>query len=212
MLRTCGTVILQWFSCALKKRNHVTLQVYALLHRQEVFAPFRSQQRFADLMENIFLVLDHFNAKVCSHKRARTECKAALCFQLQPPRVLTAATPRTASIIEGCNWWASSLQLPSWRRRVQYARCRWRRRGRTRSSSGAWRACCTSSAAPRARSAGASACAPSRTSGGMQLLRSCSSLPIASWAPPIALPQSSWAPALMCGFPAHLSAVHKRVT
>ena len=40
------------------------LQVYALLHRQEVFAPFRSQQRFADLMENIFLVLDHFNAKV----------------------------------------------------------------------------------------------------------------------------------------------------
>lgn len=40
------------------------VQVYALLHRQEVFAPFRSQQRFADLMENIFLVLDHFNAKV----------------------------------------------------------------------------------------------------------------------------------------------------
>lgn len=44
------------------------LQVYALLHRQEVFAPFRSQQRFADLMENIFLVLDHFNAKVRSQR------------------------------------------------------------------------------------------------------------------------------------------------
>lgn len=42
----------------------VLVQVYALLHRQEVFAPFRSQPRFADLMENIFLVLDHFNAKV----------------------------------------------------------------------------------------------------------------------------------------------------
>ena len=40
------------------------MQIYALLHRQEVFAPYRQQPRFADLTENIFLVLDYFNAKV----------------------------------------------------------------------------------------------------------------------------------------------------
>ena len=45
-------------------------QIYALLHRQDVFAPYRQQPRFADLTENIFLVLDYFNAKV-GHREKR---------------------------------------------------------------------------------------------------------------------------------------------
>ncbi len=34
--------------------------VYTLLHRQEVFEPFRTQQRYAALMENIQVVVDGF--------------------------------------------------------------------------------------------------------------------------------------------------------
>ncbi|KAK9845745.1 hypothetical protein WJX81_001268 [Elliptochloris bilobata] len=38
--------------------------VYALLHRQEVFAPFQADARFAELMENVGTVLAHFNERV----------------------------------------------------------------------------------------------------------------------------------------------------
>ncbi|KAK9817010.1 hypothetical protein WJX72_008242 [[Myrmecia] bisecta] len=38
--------------------------VYALLHRQEVFEPFRTHPRFAELLENVKVMLDFFNAKV----------------------------------------------------------------------------------------------------------------------------------------------------
>lgn len=38
--------------------------VYTLLHRQEVFAPFVHHPRYAELMDNIRRVTDHFNRKV----------------------------------------------------------------------------------------------------------------------------------------------------
>lgn len=38
--------------------------VYALLHRREVFTPFEQDPKYADLMENILLVIDHFGRKV----------------------------------------------------------------------------------------------------------------------------------------------------
>lgn len=42
--------------------------VYAIMHRQEVFQPFRSHPRFNELLENIFMVLDFFNSRMDSQK------------------------------------------------------------------------------------------------------------------------------------------------
>ena len=41
--------------------------VYALLERQAVFAPLRTHELFADLIENIDLVLEHFGATLRAH-------------------------------------------------------------------------------------------------------------------------------------------------
>lgn len=38
--------------------------VYAIMHRQEVFQPFRSHPRFNELLENIYTVLDFFNSRM----------------------------------------------------------------------------------------------------------------------------------------------------
>jgi hypothetical protein len=38
--------------------------VYALLHRQELFAPFKEHPRFVELLENIQAVLDYFNSRM----------------------------------------------------------------------------------------------------------------------------------------------------
>lgn len=38
--------------------------VYAIMHRQEVFQPFKSHPRFNELLENIYTVLDFFNSRV----------------------------------------------------------------------------------------------------------------------------------------------------
>lgn len=38
--------------------------VYAIMHRQEVFQPFRNHPRFNELLENIFNVLDFFNSRM----------------------------------------------------------------------------------------------------------------------------------------------------
>ncbi|KAJ8765804.1 hypothetical protein K2173_015608 [Erythroxylum novogranatense] len=38
--------------------------VYAIMHRQEVFQPFKNHPRFNELIENIFMVLDFFNSRM----------------------------------------------------------------------------------------------------------------------------------------------------
>ncbi|CAO2166574.1 unnamed protein product [Urochloa humidicola] len=38
--------------------------VYAVLHRQEVFEPFKNHPRFNELLENIYTVLDFFNSRM----------------------------------------------------------------------------------------------------------------------------------------------------
>ncbi|XP_026446559.1 dymeclin-like isoform X2 [Papaver somniferum] len=38
--------------------------VYAIMHRQEVFEPFRNHPRFNELLENIYTVLDFFNSRM----------------------------------------------------------------------------------------------------------------------------------------------------
>jgi len=38
--------------------------VYALMHRQELFAPFKDHPRFVELLENIQAVLDYFNTRM----------------------------------------------------------------------------------------------------------------------------------------------------
>ena len=38
--------------------------VYALLHRQEVFEPFKEHPRFRELLENIHAVLAYFNSRM----------------------------------------------------------------------------------------------------------------------------------------------------
>ncbi|CAI7879479.1 unnamed protein product [Closterium sp. NIES-53] len=38
--------------------------VYALLHRQELFVPFRNHPRFCELLQNIFTVIDFFNVRM----------------------------------------------------------------------------------------------------------------------------------------------------
>lgn len=42
--------------------------VYAIMHRQEVFQPFRSHPRFNELLDNIFMVLDFFNSRMDAQK------------------------------------------------------------------------------------------------------------------------------------------------
>ncbi|XP_071717720.1 uncharacterized protein [Rutidosis leptorrhynchoides] len=42
--------------------------IYAIMHRQEVFQPFRSHPRFNELLENIFSVLDFFNSRMDAQK------------------------------------------------------------------------------------------------------------------------------------------------
>lgn len=42
--------------------------VYAIMHRQEVFQPFKNHPRFNELLENIFTVLDFFNSRMDAHK------------------------------------------------------------------------------------------------------------------------------------------------
>ncbi|CAI5467468.1 unnamed protein product [Closterium sp. Yama58-4] len=41
--------------------------VYALLHRQELFVPFRNHPRFCELLQNIFTVIDFFNVRMDDH-------------------------------------------------------------------------------------------------------------------------------------------------
>ncbi|XP_057957180.1 uncharacterized protein LOC131150470 [Malania oleifera] len=38
--------------------------VYAIMHRQEVFQPFKNHPRFNELLENIYTVLDFFNSRI----------------------------------------------------------------------------------------------------------------------------------------------------
>lgn len=38
--------------------------IYALMHRQEVFQPFKNHPRFNELLENIYTVLDFFNSRI----------------------------------------------------------------------------------------------------------------------------------------------------
>ncbi|KAG9133625.1 hypothetical protein Leryth_019459 [Lithospermum erythrorhizon] len=43
--------------------------VYAIMHRQEVFQPFKNHPRFNELVENIFTVLDFFNIRMDSQQK-----------------------------------------------------------------------------------------------------------------------------------------------
>ncbi|RID40173.1 hypothetical protein BRARA_J00236 [Brassica rapa] len=45
--------------------------VYAVMHRQEVFQPFKNHQRFHELVENIYTVLDFFNNRMDSQRSDR---------------------------------------------------------------------------------------------------------------------------------------------
>ncbi|XP_038707311.1 dymeclin isoform X1 [Tripterygium wilfordii] len=42
--------------------------VYAIMHRQEIFQPFRNHPRFNELLENIYTVLDFFNSRMDAQK------------------------------------------------------------------------------------------------------------------------------------------------
>lgn len=42
--------------------------VYAIMHRQEVFQPFKNHPRFYELLENVFTVLDFFNSRMDMHQ------------------------------------------------------------------------------------------------------------------------------------------------
>ncbi|KAK9083691.1 hypothetical protein Scep_030162 [Stephania cephalantha] len=46
-------------TCALPRNPEV---IYAIMHRQEVFQPFKNHPRFNELLENIYSVLDFFNS------------------------------------------------------------------------------------------------------------------------------------------------------
>ncbi|KAF2284286.1 hypothetical protein GH714_020237 [Hevea brasiliensis] len=43
--------------------------VYAIMHRQEVFHPFKNHPRFNELIENIYMVLDFFNSRMDAHTK-----------------------------------------------------------------------------------------------------------------------------------------------
>ncbi|GBG64367.1 hypothetical protein CBR_g41568 [Chara braunii] len=60
-LRTVLEIINAILTYALPKNPEV---VYALLHRQELFAPFKSHPRFYELLENVQTVLDFFNVRM----------------------------------------------------------------------------------------------------------------------------------------------------
>uniref|UniRef100_A0A1J3FLB1 Dymeclin n=1 Tax=Noccaea caerulescens TaxID=107243 RepID=A0A1J3FLB1_NOCCA len=45
--------------------------VYAIMHRQEVFQPFKNHPRFHELVENIYTVLDFFNSRMDSERSDR---------------------------------------------------------------------------------------------------------------------------------------------
>ncbi|KAL8048019.1 hypothetical protein ABFS82_07G036900 [Erythranthe guttata] len=45
--------------------------VYAIMHRQEIFLPFRNHPRFIEPLENIYTVLDFFNKRVDAQKADR---------------------------------------------------------------------------------------------------------------------------------------------
>ncbi|ESQ36507.1 hypothetical protein EUTSA_v10006925mg [Eutrema salsugineum] len=45
--------------------------VYAIMHRQEVFQPFKNHPRFHELVENIYTVLDFFNSRMDSQRTDR---------------------------------------------------------------------------------------------------------------------------------------------
>ncbi|CAA7015354.1 unnamed protein product [Microthlaspi erraticum] len=45
--------------------------VYAVMHRQEVFQPFKNHPRFHELVENIYTVLDFFNSRMDSERSDR---------------------------------------------------------------------------------------------------------------------------------------------
>ncbi|KAK6130182.1 hypothetical protein DH2020_036098 [Rehmannia glutinosa] len=42
--------------------------VYSIIHRQEVFLPFKNHPRFSELLENIYTVLDFFNSRIDAQK------------------------------------------------------------------------------------------------------------------------------------------------
>ncbi|KAK9086993.1 hypothetical protein Syun_029387 [Stephania yunnanensis] len=48
-------------TCALPRNPEV---IYAIMHRQEVFQPFKNHPRFNELLENIYSVLDFFNSRM----------------------------------------------------------------------------------------------------------------------------------------------------
>lgn len=62
-------IVLEIINCALAAGKGPASNpqlVYSLLHRQEVFASFRHEAQFQELLANVFLVLDFFNARVSS--------------------------------------------------------------------------------------------------------------------------------------------------
>eukprot|EP00884_Botryococcus_braunii_P022736 jgi/Botrbrau1/9146/Bobra.160_3s0019.1 len=65
-------IVLEILNCILTSRLSENPElVYALLHRQEVFAPFRLLPRFSELVNNIELVLNFFNQRVDAARESR---------------------------------------------------------------------------------------------------------------------------------------------
>ncbi|AQL00133.1 dyggve-melchior-clausen syndrome protein [Zea mays] len=60
-LRIVLEIIIAILTYALPRNPEV---VYAVLHRQEVFEPFKNHPRFSELLENIYTVLDFFNSRM----------------------------------------------------------------------------------------------------------------------------------------------------
>ena len=60
-LRIVLEIINAILTCALA-RNPVV--VYVILHRQELFKPFRDHPRFYELVDNIYTILDFFNSRL----------------------------------------------------------------------------------------------------------------------------------------------------
>ncbi|KAL5542027.1 hypothetical protein UlMin_009737 [Ulmus minor] len=64
-LRLVLEIINAILSYALPRNPEV---VYAIMHRQEVFQPFKNHPRFNELIENIYNVLDFFNSRMDSQR------------------------------------------------------------------------------------------------------------------------------------------------
>ncbi|KAK4782689.1 hypothetical protein SAY86_007063 [Trapa natans] len=60
-LRIVLEIINEILTYALPRNPEV---IYAILHRQEVFQPFKNHPRFNELLENIYTVLDFFNSRM----------------------------------------------------------------------------------------------------------------------------------------------------